>query len=315
MDAARAAAGLARSAAIAGRRVSVVAWVLARPMAWVARRTARGVSAALEARWGRLAAPLFALAIAVASVAALPPARQAASDLWDGLRAGVAEQPEHRILRVAIRGALRVDDDALIAAALPDGAGVSALAFDLDAARDRIEALGWVRRAAVSIRPPQTLVIAIDEQVPAARWRFAGDLVLIDAEGRRITRLDEPGDLATATVGPDAAEAALSDARRWSALPLVLGPGAGAALGEAIALDRRLGAAGLRAVGWSRVAGRRWNLHLFAGPLILLPEEDPHAALDMAIDWIRNAGLLEHDFERVDLRLPDAPTARLREPR
>ena len=61
------------------------------------------------------------------------------------------------------------------------------LEFDPDAARARIEQLGWVRSAMVSRQLPDGIHVEVTERRPFALWQSANRLSLIDREGAVIT--------------------------------------------------------------------------------------------------------------------------------
>ncbi len=87
--------------------------------------------------------------------------------------------------------------------------GTPLLAVDPAQARTQLEALPWVRSAAVERRLPDTLHIRLVERQPLAFWQRQGKLVLIDREGAVITgdRLERfPGLIVI--VGDDAARRA-----------------------------------------------------------------------------------------------------------
>ena len=64
-----------------------------------------------------------------------------------------------------------------------DGGSDSMLLADLDAMRERLVALPWVKDASIQRRWPDRLHIHIEERKPAALWQYKGRLRLIDAEG------------------------------------------------------------------------------------------------------------------------------------
>lgn len=209
------------------------------------------------------------------------------------LRATALAQPEFRIRLLEVTGARRTAvGDVIDALALTD-ATRSSLAFDAEAARRDVESLGWVARARVTLKPPQTLEVEIHERRPAALWREAAGLRLIDAGGAVIER--------------DAERA------QWPHLPLLLGSGANLVAVEGLSIERSARAAGLPVVGLVRVGGRRWDLELIDGPRVLLPEVGVRTAIDTVARWSRERALLGRDAEAVDLRLPHSPTVRLRE--
>ena len=79
------------------------------------------------------------------------------------------------------------------------------IGLDLDAVRQRVEAVGWVKEARVVRLLPDTLVIAVKERDQLAVWQHGGRSLVIDDQGQVI---------------PEA------DAGRFPSLPLVVGEGA-----------------------------------------------------------------------------------------
>lgn len=77
---------------------------------------------------------------------------------------------------------------------------------DLDAVRDSLEMLPWVREARVERRWPDTLVVSLTEHVPLARWNDdalvseAGE-VFVAADSAKLPRLSGPEESADEVVG------------------------------------------------------------------------------------------------------------------
>lgn len=183
-------------------------------------------------------------------------------------------------------------------AALDVTRGAPILAFDPDAARARVEALGWVRQAVVARRLPDTVYLRIEERRPLALWQRSGALRLIDREGAVIAGQDV---------------AAFAD------LPLIVGdedaPRHAADLLDLLTAFPEIASQLDAAV---RVSGRRWNLRLASGIDIRLPETGLAPALGRLADLHRSKQVLDRDIIAVDLRKPDrlivrvAPEARER---
>ena len=57
------------------------------------------------------------------------------------------------------------------------------LAFDTDAAKERLEAVPWIKHAQVMRLLPSTLQVVIEERVPFAMWQSRGKTYVVDAEG------------------------------------------------------------------------------------------------------------------------------------
>ena len=168
--------------------------------------------------------------------------------------------------------------------ALAVNRGVPILAIDLDAARQRIEALPWVRQASVRRMLPDTVVVEIVERRPLALWQHEKKFALIDEEGRVIVRDD---------VGP------------FRDLMVVVGedaPANATALVQMLASEPELMRRVKAAV---RVGGRRWNVRLADGTDVKLPEDKPQEAWHRLGEYQRRHGILDKEVRTYDLRLSD----------
>lgn len=170
--------------------------------------------------------------------------------------------------------------------------GQPILAFSPEAARIKLEALGWVQKATVSRLLPDTIRIRLVERAPFAIWQRDGGFVLIDSKGDEIVgaRVDRHVDLPL-IVGVDAAHYATELVTMLSAEP---------------ALAARVTAA-------VRVGGRRWDLRLDGSVVVKLPETDAGAAWARLAAMDRESALLARDVVSIDLRLPDRLIVRVPE--
>ncbi|MBI1366746.1 MAG: FtsQ-type POTRA domain-containing protein [Alphaproteobacteria bacterium] len=169
--------------------------------------------------------------------------------------------------------------------------GMSTLALDLEAARARIERLGWVKSASVTRLLPDTVNISIREREPAAVWQMSGRLKLID-DGGAVIR----------DVG----------AYEYASLPLIVGAGAPEA---ASSLLKSLGAHPLirqQTAALIRVAERRWNLRLRNGLDVKLPEIGFDKALNTLSTLEKAQHILDQNLEYIDLRDPERLVLRRR---
>ena len=107
------------------------------------------------------------------------------------------------VRRITVRGLERTAEEELLTALGPVIGG-SIMHLDADAARARIEDLGWVRVAAVSRLLPNTVHVSVRERKPAAVWQLSGKFYLIDGVGAVIDEVD---------------------AYQYSNLPLIVGAG------------------------------------------------------------------------------------------
>ena len=185
---------------------------------------------------------------------------------------------------VEIKGARRVPELAVYDIAFRQPSSAMPL-VDLEATREQILKLGWVREAKVSRRFPDTLVVEIIERRPAAIWQHAGRLMLIDRDGVLL----EPVKFEAM---PD--------------LPIVIGPAANLHAGE---LGRLVSVAPhLRPMmgGATWVGGRRWDIRFQSGEVLALPEGEEAAkkALGHFARMDQATQLLGRGFPRFDMRIP-----------
>jgi cell division protein FtsQ len=214
--------------------------------------------------------------------------------LYDALTGGIehmAVAAGFGVKRVTVAGQVHATD-AAITAALGAGPDTMMLNFDTAAAKQRLEAVPWIRHAQVMRLLPSTLQVVVEERIPSAIWQNKGQTYVIDAEG--------------VVLAPALREA-------YASLPLVVGEGAGksaAALYDQLVpyadLKRKLVAA-------IRVGDRRWTLKLASGVEIMLPDDNIGEALASLVKLDRERELFKRDIAAVDLRLLDRISVRLRD--
>ncbi len=195
------------------------------------------------------------------------------------------------VKRVTVEGQKNATDSA-ITAALAAGPETLMLAFDTDAAKERLEAVPWIRHAQVMRLLPSSLQVVIEEREPFAVWQTKGKTFVVDDEG--------------AVLAPALPQA-------FPHLPLVVGEGASkhaAALYDILGpyedLKRRMLAA-------LRVGDRRWTLKLRTGTEIMLPDGNIAMALQSLTKLEEERGVFERDLAAIDLRLLDRVTLRMHE--
>jgi cell division protein FtsQ len=189
-----------------------------------------------------------------------------------------------KLTDVTVEGRDYVEKSAILAA-LDVKPGDSLLGIDLQASRQKLEAIDWVESATVERRLPDTLYVTLKERRAVAIWQNGAEYTLIDTDGRTVR----------ASRMPPGAETLL----------LLGGAGAPEHVGELLLLlaYEPTVARQLRAAVW--VGQRRWNLILTNGVEIWLPEEDAVAALKKLAILDAQQKLLSREFGVVDLRLPD----------
>jgi cell division protein FtsQ len=206
------------------------------------------------------------------------------------LREEFEARPEFRVSLARVEGA---SDDlaAAVRAKLALPLPMSSFDIDLDAARDRIEALDAVRKADLRVRSGGILQVVITERMPVAIWRTEDGLTLVDESGHRVAGLLSRADR------PD--------------LPLIAGEAADAATPEALDLMAAAGPLAPRVRGLVRIGERRWDLVLDREQRVLLPEQNPVQALERLLALDHAQDLMNRDILTVDLRSDHRPTLRL----
>lgn len=238
----------------------------------------------------RVGVPAFLLAATVGLVLSDAGRRAAIADGIAGVRERFENRPEFIVGLVSVEGASDELADAVrqrLDLTLP----LSSFAIDLVAARDRIQELDAVAQADLMVRSGGVLEVKITERVPVVLWRTENAIEMLDNAGHRVASL------AARTDRPD--------------LPLVAGEGADAATPDAMALIAAAQPIMPRVRGLVRVGDRRWDLILDRNQRILLPAQNPIAAVERLIALDKAHDLLGRDVLAVDLRTNHRPVLRL----
>jgi cell division protein FtsQ len=206
------------------------------------------------------------------------------------LREDFQARPEFRVGLVSIDGASPELADAIRAKldlALPQ----SSFDIDLEAARARVEALDAVEIAELKVHTGGVLQVHITERRPVMLWRTAERIDMLDAGGFRVASLSARSDR------PD--------------LPLIAGEGADTAAAEAMAIFAAASPLEGRIRGLVRMGARRWDIVLDRDQRILLPADNPVAAVErlLALDQVQD--ILARDIAAIDLRIAARPVLRL----
>lgn len=208
-----------------------------------------------------------------------------------GVMRYLASVPGFAIEQVRISGSSQ-DNERKVLAALGAGPGDPILWLDTHRAKQRVEALPWIRSATVLRLLPDVIKVQVEERTPFAIWQHDGELSVIDGEGVVLSQLTE-------------------DAKAY--LPLVVGTGANMRARDLLELLENYPDLRTRMHAAVRVADRRWNIRLVNGMDIRLPDGDVTGALDELTALDREHGLLAREIAAVDLRLKDRITLRLTE--
>ena len=188
-----------------------------------------------------------------------------------------------RVQEVLVYGRAATSAEEVLAA-LAVQQGEPILGFDPGDARDRLEALPWIRHAVVERRLPDRIVVRLEERRPLARWQLDQRLTVIDHEGAELTT---------------------ADADVFGHLPLFVGTDAPAHAQSFLAVLQDAPTVARRVAAIIRVGGRRWDLRLDNGVTVQLPTTDAAGALRRLAEMQERTGLFERDIVVIDLRLAD----------
>lgn len=205
-------------------------------------------------------------------------------------KAAIIERPEFMITTLELPDTAPELEPALrekLALKLPE----SSFRLDLDALRQQVEELDWVRSADLRLLADGVLAVSLTERVPAILWRSEQGLELLDAEGVRVAIATHRG--------------ARSD------LPLVAGRGANAHIPEALDLLDAAAPLGERLRGLVRVGERRWDVVMDRDQRIRLPETGALPALERVIALDQAQDLLARDLMVADMRNPARPVLQI----
>ncbi len=205
-------------------------------------------------------------------------------------KAQFQQRPEFMITSINVNGA---DDElrklvfSIVNMPLP------ASSFELDIEDVRVQVNGIESVEAANVRVGQGGVLEVDviPRKPVAIWRDNDTLRLLGPKG------ELAGAISARAERPD--------------LPLIAGDGAATHIESALALFAAMGPIKSRVRGLVRMGERRWDVILDRDQRILLPNENPLAALDRVIVLHQAQDMLERDIATVDMRNSQRPTLRM----
>ena len=238
----------------------------------------------------RVGLPVLAVALVTALILANADRRTAIVASISGLRDQFERRPEFLVGLIRVEGASPELSDAVrakLGLRLPQ----SSFDLDIDVAREKIESLDAVASAIVRVRSGGILQVLITERVPTVIWRSEGKLTLLDDSGHRVAGL--------------AARADRAD------LPVIAGDGADREASEALMIFEAAAPLAERLRGLIRVGDRRWTVVMDRDQTILLPQDQPVAALERFLALDAAEDILARDLRVVDLRLEKRPTLQL----
>lgn len=169
----------------------------------------------------------------------------------------------------------------------------SSFRVDLDALREEVETLDWVRSADLRLLSGGVIALSVTERSPTILWRSDEGLELLDAEGVRV--------------------AYVTHRNVRSDLPLIAGKGANTQISEALQLLDSAAPLGHRLRGLVRMGERRWDVVLDREQRIRLPETGAVAALERVVALEQAQDLLSRDLLVADMRNPSRPILQVSE--
>jgi cell division protein FtsQ len=185
-------------------------------------------------------------------------------------------------------------DTTTILAALDARYGSPILAVSPSRAKQQLEALPWVRSAAIERLLPGTIAVNLIERRPLAVWQHEGKQELVDQDG---------------TVIP------VTDLSRFAKLPTVVGGDqarhSAAQLLSLLANEPDIAARVTAAV---LVGDRRWNVRIDGTIDVMLPEDDMAGAWAKLAQLEHDNQILQRNVETIDMRLPDRLVLRVADP-
>ena len=219
-----------------------------------------------------------------------PVIREAVQAKWTQTYDTVAARPELQVSGVVFAD-VSEDLQQQILAVTGIELPISSLELDVTKVKAAIETLDAVQSAEVRVLGGGMLEIATVERAPVVVWRDGDSLRLVDADGHRVA------DIARRSARGD--------------LPLIVGMGAEAVVGEAINLVDVIAPVADRLRGFVRVGERRWDVVLDRGQTIMLPEYGAVTALRRVVALHQAEDLLNRDVTVVDMRNGERPVLRL----
>jgi cell division protein FtsQ len=247
-------------------------------------------------RWGLLTLSIATIGVSVYAMQ---------GDVWARWTGGVSDWFRHKqasassmaglsINHVYLEGRERMPLDA-VNKLVGVKAGDPLLAVDIDDIRTRLETSPWVSRAEVQRSLSGALHIRITERQPVAIWQHEGDHFLVDRSGILIVPV------AQAPKGDPLLES----------LPLLIGASAPQHWQNLLTLMATSPEIFTKVHSAVWVGERRWDLVMFDGKRIMLPQANVGAAWD-ALRELNRQGVLERSIAGLDLRDPDRLYVRLR---
>lgn len=204
----------------------------------------------------------------------------------------IIERPEFMLSALSIQGSsdsLNAEIREILGLNFP----ISSFDLDLADLRNRVLSLPPVETAEVRLEGGSILHVKVKEKVPALLLKDDTGIHVLNKNGNYIRPL-----LST---------------EYGSKLPVITGEGAQKAAAEAFILFSALYDKLDEVRGLVLVGGRRWNIVLKSGQVIMLPEKKPEQAVQKILILDKADKILSRDIAVFDFRLPYRITLRFPE--
>ena len=156
--------------------------------------------------------------------------------------------------------------------------------------REKLKSVPLIREASVRKLYPDRLVIDVEGRQPFGLWQKDGKVAVIAKDGTAIDAMRDD---------------------RFAELPFVVGEGANERIAEYISLLDAAGDMRSKIRAGTLVSARRWNLKMFNGIDVRLPEIAPARAVAQLAVLDHDARVLDKDLVWIDLRQSGRMIARL----
>jgi cell division protein FtsQ len=164
------------------------------------------------------------------------------------------------------------------------------LAYDIEAIRDNLLKVDWIKTVTVQRRLPNLLYIKLVERQPIALWQRQGKHYLVDKDGVVI-------------------KSPILDT--FKSLPIVAGTNAPAHTPKLLALLDKFITVRKHLTAMIRIRERRWDITIDGTITVKLPEEGLEDALARLSILLDEQKIIPGDVLSVDLRLPKQVIMRL----
>ncbi len=167
----------------------------------------------------------------------------------------------------------------------------SILEFDRDEMRKNLSQMDAVGSSEIRYNYTGTMEIILEPRIPAMIYYDGALFETIDESGHRVE--------------------GLADRSGREELFVISGEGAKDSAGEAMRIVKMLNPLADRVRGLVRVGGRRWDVVLTNGAILMLPAESPMSALQLILKQHRTNEVLNREIQSYDMRIPARPILRV----